>query len=538
MASNHQQSRSEKKELSDDASASEINDGILLEHLGKKSQLKRIFGFLAMLGFSSTILSSWESICSVLSAGFFNGGPVSLIYGMLLAISGSLALAASLAEMASICPIAGAQYHWTYIFAPRKWANFVTWMQGWITVFAWQAGVTSTAYVTAAEIQGLMIFNYPSYAADPKRWHATLLMWAVMLVCFSVNVFAIKLLPIIEILVGILHLAFFIALLVPLVVLSPRSTSEFVWTELVNESGGYSNGISWCVGLITVAYSFSGFDGAIHMSEEVRHAATAVPKIIVLSVVINAVLAFGFVIGLLYSVGNVQNALNTPTGFPIIEIFYQATGSAKAATAMMAALIIAFFCCTLGMVASVSRLTWAFSRDGGLPFSPFFAYVSPHYNVPVRSICFVVVAVMLLSLINIASTIALDAILSLNILALYLSYLIPIGLLLFKRFRKEQIDFGPFTLGRFGWLINLYAIVYGVFIYIFLPFPPSVPVTGTTMNYGGPVFGGVLLFALGDWVVRGRKQFHGPVREVNDSENKVKDEGMAGAGDSGQLDKL
>ncbi|KAE9403315.1 putative amino acid permease [Gymnopus androsaceus JB14] len=513
MAPN-QQSRSEKKELNDDVSV--LNDGVLLEHLGKKEQLKRIFGFVTILALSSTILNSWESICGILAAGFFNGGPVSLIYGMLLVISGSLALAASLAEMASMCPIAGAQYHWTFILAPRRWANFITWMQGWITVFAWQAGVTSATYLVATAIQGLMIFNYPSYAADPKRWHATLLMWAVMLICYVVNVFAVKLLPIIELLGGILHLVLLVALLVPLVVLAPRSTNEFVWTELVNQSGGYSDGVSWCIGLLTAAYSFSGFDGAIHMSEEVRHAATAVPKIIVLSV----------------------NALNTPTGFPIIEIFYQATGSTKAATAMMSGIILAFFCGGLGIVASVSRLTWAFSRDGGLPFSPFFAYVNPHYQVPVRSIGLVVVVVMLLSLINIASTVALNAVVSLTTLALYFSYLIPISLLLLKRIRKEHIDFGPFTLGRFGFLVNLYSIVYGIFIVIFLPFPPSLPVTGTTMNYAGPVFGAILLFALGDWVVRGRKQFRGPVREVDESEIEVKKEGMAGAEKIDQLYKL
>ena len=36
MAANHQQSKSEH--LNDDAS--ELNDGVLLEHLGKKEQLK------------------------------------------------------------------------------------------------------------------------------------------------------------------------------------------------------------------------------------------------------------------------------------------------------------------------------------------------------------------------------------------------------------------------------------------------------------------------------------------------------------------
>jgi choline transport protein len=49
---------------------------------------------------------------------------------MLFSIIGTMALALSLAEMASICPIAGAQYHWTALFAPPKIKNFITWMQG------------------------------------------------------------------------------------------------------------------------------------------------------------------------------------------------------------------------------------------------------------------------------------------------------------------------------------------------------------------------------------------------------------------------
>lgn len=131
---------------------------------------------------------------------------------------------------------------------------------------------------------------------------------------------------------------------------------------------------------------------------------------------------------------------------------------------------------------------------------------------------------MLISLINIASSVALNAILSLATLALYISYLIPIILLVLRRIKKERIDFGPYTLGRFGLFVNMYAMVYGIFIVVFLPFPPMLPVTKTTMNYAGPVFAGIVLFALGDWAVRGRGQFHGPIREVSDLDNEAKEE--------------
>ena len=111
------------------------------------------------------------------------------------------------------------------------------------------------------------------------------------------------------------------------------------------------------------------------MSEEVRNAPVVIPKILVQTILINGGLAFTFVLVLLFCLGNVENAINTPTGFPIIQIFYQATGSTKVATIMMASITFIGMASSIGVVASVSRLTWAFARDGGLPFSKFFAHV-------------------------------------------------------------------------------------------------------------------------------------------------------------------
>lgn len=125
---------------------------------------------------------------------------------------------------------------------------------------------------------------------------------------------------------------------------------------------------------------------------------------------------------------------------------------------------------------------------------------------------------MLLSLINIGSSTALNAVLSLSTWALYISYLIPITLLVMKRLRKEHIAFGPFRLGRFGLWINFFAMIYGVFICIFLPFPPTRPVTPVNMNYAAPVFAAVVVFGIIDWFLRGRKNFLGPLREVDERE--------------------
>lgn len=123
------------------------------------------------------------------------------------------------------------------------------------------------------------------------------------------------------------------------------------------------------------------------MSEEVRDSARTIPKILIWTIVINGTLTFAFMIAILFCIGNVENALNTTTGYPIIEIFYQATGSVRAATVMESAVLVVGFCAIFAILASVSRLTWAFARDGGLPFSNFFAYVRPFLTCYSLTLC-------------------------------------------------------------------------------------------------------------------------------------------------------
>jgi choline transport protein len=152
--------------------------------------------------------------------------------------------------------------------------------------------------------------------------------------------------------------------------------------------------------------------------------------------------------------------------------------------------------------------------------------VHPTLRIPLNALGLVVVVVALLTIITVGNTTAFFAILSLNTLALYISYIIPMVFFLLAKLRGDAIPYGPFKLGRFGLPINIFAIVYALFIIIFLPFPPLLPVTGANMNYGGPVMAAVILFALADWVVSGRKRFKAPIERV---EVELKDQNEANA---------
>lgn len=101
------------------------------------------------------------------------------------------------------------------------------------------------------------------------------------------------------------------------------------------------------------------------MSEEVRKAKQAVPRALFWSIALNGILAYAMAITILTVMTNIDDAL--ASGYPITVILLQVTGSVRASTALMSVLFCVTFAVCLASVASVSRLTWAWSRDGGLP---------------------------------------------------------------------------------------------------------------------------------------------------------------------------
>ncbi|OCK83721.1 amino acid transporter [Lepidopterella palustris CBS 459.81] len=478
-------------------------------------RLDRYITFKPAVAFGLTILSSWEGFGLVFGAALLNGGPTVLVWGTLIAFLGTSALALSLAELASITPTVGAQYRWTGLYAPKAMSPaFWSLMQGWLTVFAWISLCAAVPFVSATMVQGLIILNKDDY--EPQRWHGTLLMWAYILIPVLCNIFARKVLVIFEMIGGVMHIVFFIVQVVTLVVMAPRSSASFVFTTSnFGLSGWESEGVQWCIGLLSIVSVLTGFDGVLHLSDEVKDAPRKVPRSMIWAVVINSVMALAFMICVLFCIGDVNAAVTSPTGYPIIEIYYQATKSKAAATVLTCTLLIPTMISIFGIMASVSRLAWAFARDKGLPFSEFFAYVHPTLRIPLNALFLVASVSALLGLINIGSTAAFYAILSLSALGLYLSYIIPIIFVLIRKFEGKHPPYGPFSLGQWGIPINIFALCWGIFMIIWLPFPATQPVTGVSMNYAGPIMIFVLFLALVDWFISGHKRFQVPTGKID-----------------------
>lgn len=250
-------------------------------------------------------------------------------------------------------------------------AFFLT-RSGWVTWFGWISLLAGVANITALLLQSLIELN-TTYMG--KHWHVTLFIYALIIPQVLINIFAYKLVPTIGLLAGILHIClFFVVLLVLLVlaiVVGYIQPAAYVFTNQTYSSGWTDTFVAWNIGMLTSAWSFTGFDGALHMSEEVGRSKHAVPRALFWSIALNGLLAYPMVLTLLFVSG-----LNTLEGdtFPFINIILHVTRSRPGTTALVSFFFVMSYCVNLVCVSSVSRLTWAWARDGGLP--AIFAYVN------------------------------------------------------------------------------------------------------------------------------------------------------------------
>lgn len=117
------------------------------------------------------------------------------------------------------------------------------------------------------------------------------------------------------------------------------------------------------------------------LGDEVKQVRTRIPRSIIIATVLNSVMLFLFVITLLFTIGDIDKVSNTPTGLPLIEVFYEATKSKNATNFLVAMPAIVLFFTQFNVFASVSRLIWTFAKDNGLPFSRYFSYVRSHFCI-------------------------------------------------------------------------------------------------------------------------------------------------------------
>lgn len=232
------------------------------------------------------------------------------------------------------------------------------------------------------------------------------------------------------------------------------------------------------------------------------------------TLIFNGILGWVALITVCFMIGDLNTVLNSPTGQPFVQIFFDTTNS-TAGTCVLVTLVIieAFFGC-VDNVAAASRQLFAFARDKGVPFHSWLAHVEPRWNLPLNAIAFSWTLNVLLSLINIGSTIAFNVIVSLAVSAMVATYMISIGCMTVKRLRREPLLPSYFSLGRFGLLVNAFSVLGMTLIFVMTFFPQAPDPTLASMNWNPLVFGVVVIFSVVYFIVKGRFEYDGPVEYV------------------------
>ncbi|KAJ5814483.1 hypothetical protein N7474_006260 [Penicillium riverlandense] len=507
-------------------------DDAQLQRMGKKPVLKRNFGILSILGFSCTILGTWEGLLGTFTAPLANGGSGGAIYAYIFGWVGTFANFMVLAELASMAPTAGGQYHWAAMLGPARLQKFLSFVTGWFAVLGWQSAFAACAFLTGKMIQGAAIVGNNLYNALP--WEGTLIIWASLSLALLVNLIGGKLLPRIEVIILVVHILGFFGILIPLVYMADHNTKEQVFLSFQNEGGFSTQGLSWFVGMTSCAFAFAGGDAAVHMSEEVANASRVIPNALMLSVGINGCLGFGMIIAMMFCTGaDLGGTLGEITGYNFMGIFVEATNSVSGSLIMIAIVIIIYICSLMGLLAAASRQLWSFSRDRGVPGWRLWSQVSTGKQLPIYSIIVTVTVATLLALINIGSDTAMEDVVSMAVSGIYLSYLM-VAILLFSRRVRGNISryndndddivnvpgaklvWGPFHCpGIVGTLINGYAIIY-ITIVIFFSFWPSQMNPGVEeMNWSVLAIGGSMFLAIVYYILRARRIYSGPIVEVS-----------------------
>jgi amino acid transporter len=135
-----------------------------------------------------------------------------------------------------------------------------------------------------------------------------------------------------------------------------------------------------------------------------------------------------------------------------------------------------------------------------------------------NAVLFTCAITCLLSLINLGSTIAFEAIISLQLMALMATYSISIGCVWYQRTLGggRHLPNAAWSLGRYGSWVNGVAWVYTVYVFFWCTWPPQKAPPLETVNWAPVMFGGVFAASLVYYWLWGRQVYNGPVSLVRE----------------------
>jgi amino acid transporter len=481
-----------------------------LHSLGYAQELLR-----RMSGFSNFAIS-FAIICIVaggitaFGTGLSAAGGASIGIGWPVGALFAFIVAMAMGQIASAYPTAGGLYHWGSILGGRGWG----WATAWFNLLGLIFVVASVDVGVYLLLNGLILT--PLFGLDLSQYGNLDLFGApfnipqfviVTLIVITqalFNHFGIRLTTLLTDFSGYLIFATAIVLTIALLAFAPSLDFSRLFT-FKNFTGDPGAGVwpqtnsmltAFLLGLLLVCYTITGFDASAHTSEETRDAARIVPRGMMQSVFWSGLFGYFMVCAFVLAMPSVEEG--AAQGWNVFNWLLGGSTMPGALRALLSVgIVVSNYLCALAGLTSLSRMTFAFARDGGLPFSNALKTVSPAYRTPV-------VAIWVGAALSVIGTIYAPAFVVLaagTAVFLYISYAMPIAAGLLAE-GKTWTHKGPFHLGAFSKPVAILAIL-GALILAWVGMQPP----NEKVFYVG--VGLVVVMAV-IWFAFERRRFEGP----------------------------
>jgi amino acid transporter len=458
-----------------------------LNALGYAQELFRTIGGFSNFAISFSIISILTGAVTLYSHGLIMGGPAEMAFGWPLVSVFTLAVAVSMAELASAMPTSGAMYHWACRLGGKGWG----WFTAWFNIVGQLAALAGIDY-------GCALFVTPLVGLPTTIGNVLIVYAAVLLSHALINHVGIRLVARLNDLSVAVHIVGVIAVLL----FAPKQPVGFFFARVTSNTNGWPYWWAFVVGLLQAQWTFTGYDASASVSEETVDPRRRVPWGIVLAVVVSSVVGYLLLIALTLAITDIPSVLNARDAggheVPVVIAILTGALGERAGGLVTALAAIAMWFCGLSAVTWTSRVIYAFARDEGMPASSLWKRVSARYLTPAPAI-WLSVAVAFVATIS-SGTYA--VVTSISVIGLYVSYIVPVFLGWRARGSAAAVGRGPWHLGRFGAAVNIIAMLWVAFITVILAIPDG-------MRAGKTVVG--LTIALAAWyLIAERRRFPGP----------------------------
>ncbi|GJJ79255.1 choline transport protein [Entomortierella parvispora] len=490
-------------------------DEARLAKLGYKQNMKRQFSGLQNFGFTLTNSSVLIGIIPLFGFGMVTGGPIVAIWGWLLVAFFVMFIGLGMAEICSTYPTAGGLYFWTAKLGGPKWGPMFSWYEAWFNILGQVAGCSGSVLAAATFTNSMIAIWNPSYELTGKK--NFYIMAAYMITAGLVNSAGGRALKVASLVSVFVHIAGTIAIIIVILVGAPKlQSAKWVFTDFEDTTGYTAAGASpvfvFMLGLLQSQWSMLGYDASAHMSEETERSYVNGPRGILLSIFASVMIGLGLALAMTFGIQNYAATLSSAYGGAAQQIFVDCAGK-KGGTVLIFIVVFAGFLCGVATVAANSRMLYAFARDGGLPFSPYWTVLNKRTMMPLRLVWLSVTVVIILALPSLGSAATLSAISGISIIGFTTSYAIPI--LLRITVGSSTFVQHEFNLGRFSKPIGWVAVIWTAFIFIIFNLPQSWPVSDVdTFNFTPAAVGFLLAFSTLTWFLSAKNWFKGPISEI------------------------